>query len=79
MGEVDLPTAEKHDFESVHVWDEAEAVFLTKNQIKNQDSIKIFIAGNAETVYTMSCEFIIKTHHDIDLDETIYEYLDKRQ
>lgn len=41
------PTVEKHDFESVHVWGDAEAIFISKGQLKGEKGLSIYIAGSA--------------------------------
>ena len=35
----------------------------------------MLIVGNTKTVYTLRCELIEKIHHELSLNETVYEYV----
>ena len=48
------PTKDSHDFESMHLWSDAEGIFLYGSEIKNKN-INIFIVGEIQTIYTLSC------------------------
>lgn len=69
------PTPSDHDLASIHVWNEAEAIFISKEQVENMVGLILLITGNAKTVYTLRCEFIEKEHHDLKTNETVYEYV----
>ena len=73
------PTEEKHDYQSVHVWGDSEAIFLTKKQIGNANGLNVFIAGSSTTIYLFKCEVITKDHHDIAINETIHEFIDTEE
>lgn len=49
------PTQEKHDYESIHVWNDAEAIFISRAEVKGEKGVAVYIAGNAKTVYILSC------------------------
>lgn len=44
--------------ESIRVWNDAEALFISKDQTKGKDGAFIYIVGNANTIYKLRCEFI---------------------
>lgn len=37
--------------------------------------MNIILEGEIETVYTMRCELVNELHHDLQLNNKIYEYL----
>lgn len=47
LGLKEEPTSAKHDFMSTHVWGEAEAILLSKADLKGEKDLSIYIVGNA--------------------------------
>lgn len=37
--------------------------------------MNLILLGEVETVYTMKCDIVSKTHSDLSLNSKIYEYL----
>lgn len=62
------PTQESHDYESIHVWNDAEVIFINKEDLGDEKNVVVYIVGNARTVYLLSCELIRKDHHDIGVN-----------
>jgi hypothetical protein len=75
-GKDSLPSADKHDFKSVYLWEDAEGIYLTRSEIKDL-SMNLILEGEAETVYSMRCDLVNDLHHDLKLNSKIYEYLEK--
>ena len=39
----------------MHVWNDAEAIFISKDQVEGMVGLILYIAGNAKTIYMLSC------------------------
>jgi hypothetical protein len=68
----------KYEFKSAHVWNDAEGIFLTKEDIGEGKGIAVYVVGNAKTVYILSCEFVKENYHSLELNENLYEYIQPR-
>ena len=65
------PTAEDYDFKSTYLWEDAEGIYLFKNEMKAKNMVLI-LYGTTKVVYKMKCTIVNKTHNDIVLNSKIY-------
>lgn len=70
------PSSSNFDFESFPLWEDAQGIYLFKEELK-QMNMNLILYGMTETVYTMKCELANLTHNDLGLNNKIYEYLEK--
>ena len=74
FGHESTPSESQYDFKSIHLWEDAEGVFLYGKEVK-ENNVNLLIVGEVETVYVLNCEIVEKEHHDLELGEIVHEYL----
>jgi hypothetical protein len=47
------------------VWNDAEAIFLSKDEMAGHQGVTILITGIAKTVYEFECELVKEKHHSL--------------
>lgn len=48
---------------------------ISKDQLKGQKGVGLYIVGNADTIYTLHCELVETLYHELKINETINEFL----
>jgi hypothetical protein len=72
------PSSSNYNFKSFPLWEDAEGVYLFRDEIKDLN-MNLILYGVTETIYTMRCEIVNATHNDVILDSKIYEYLENEE
>ena len=75
FGKDSEPSSEDYDFKSFHLWEDAQGVYLRRDDVR-KSNMNLILYGSTETVYTMKCELVEKEHHDLYLGEKVYDYLE---
>lgn len=57
------PTDSFHDFESIHLWNGGQGIFLMKSQIRESKKISLLIEAVSNTVFKLNIELIKGISH----------------